>query len=166
MHCASCARLIERKLIRTPGVLNATVNYGSENASVESDTEVSDEQLAKSVEEAGYKAIIGQGAKDKEQRTPEEIKEEEKKKELQNLKVKVIISSIISVLIFLGSFPEWFTFVPKILTNPYVLLALTTPVQFWAGRSFYFTISLWWICAPSARLAWRRFSAGSIRISV
>ncbi|OGM04972.1 copper-translocating P-type ATPase [Candidatus Woesebacteria bacterium GWB1_37_5] len=137
MHCASCARLIERKLIRTPGVLNATVNYGSENASVESDTEVSDEQLAKSVEEAGYKAIIGQGAKDKEQRTPEEIKEEEKKKELQNLKVKVIISSIISVLIFLGSFPEWFTFVPKILTNPYVLLALTTPVQFWAGRSFY-----------------------------
>src|SRR3990170_6656763 len=96
MHCASCARLIERKLIRTPGVLNATVNYGSENASVESDTEVTDEQLAKSVEEAGYKAIIGQGAKDKDQRSPEEIKEEEKKKELQNLKVKVIIYAILS----------------------------------------------------------------------
>src|SRR3990167_3643613 len=129
MHCASCAKLIERKLTGTPGVLSASVNYGSEQASVDLDPTVTDEQLAKSVEEAGYKAIIGQNAKDKEQKTPEEIKEEEKRKELKNLKTKVIFSAILSSLVFAGSFPEWFTFVPRLLINPYVLLLLSTPVQ-------------------------------------
>ena len=137
MHCASCAKLIERKLTGTPGVLSASVNYGSEQASVDLDPTVTDEQLAKSVEEAGYKAIIGQSIEDKGQRTPEEIKEEEKKKELKSLKNKVILSSILSALVFVGSFPEWFTFVPRFLTNPYALLLLSTPVQFWAGWGFY-----------------------------
>ncbi len=99
MHCASCARLIERKLARTPGVLNAAVNYGSEEATVEMDSTVSEENLAKTVEETGYKAIVGQSAKNKE-KTAEEIKEEEKKKELQILRTKVIISGILSVLVF------------------------------------------------------------------
>ena len=37
MHCASCARLIERSLKKTPGVMDAAVNYGSERAAVEFD---------------------------------------------------------------------------------------------------------------------------------
>ena len=37
MHCASCARLIEKKLKKTPGVIDAAVNYASEQASVECD---------------------------------------------------------------------------------------------------------------------------------
>lgn len=137
MHCASCARFIERKLLKTPGVVNASVNYGSEQASVEITENVTDEQLAKSVGEAGYKAILEQRTKNKEQRTAEEMKEEEKKKELQNLKIKVIISSLLSVLVFLGSFPDWFPFVPRFLTSNFLLLLLATPVQFWAGRQFY-----------------------------
>ncbi len=134
MHCASCAKLIERKLSKTPGVLNASVNYASESASIESDPSVTDEQLAKSVEEAGYIAVFSKGD---EVKSADDIKEEEKKKELQNLKAKVIISSLLSALIFAGSFPEWFTLVPKILASPYTLLILTTPIQFWAGRQFY-----------------------------
>ena len=42
MHCVSCARLIERKLSSTPGVLFAAVNYGGEQASVECDPSVTD----------------------------------------------------------------------------------------------------------------------------
>lgn len=134
MHCASCAKLIERKLARTPGVLSASVNYGSEQATIESDPSVVDEQLKIAVEEAGYKAVF---ANKKEEKSVDEIKEEEKKKELQDLKIKVIISSILSFLVFIGSFPEWFSFVPQLLTNPYSLLLLSSPVQFWAGRQFY-----------------------------
>lgn len=134
MHCASCARLIERKLSRTPGVLSASVNYGSEQASVETDSFVTDDQLANAVGEAGYTAVF---SKAEEPKTPEEIKEEEKKKELQNLRIKVIVSSILSTLVFLGSFPEWFTFLPTVLTKPFVLFLLSSPVQFWAGRQFY-----------------------------
>jgi len=120
MHCASCAKLIERKLAGTPGVLSASVNYGSEQASVDVDPTVTDDQLAKSVEEAGYKALIIQKSKIKNQKSIEDLKEEEKRKELKNLKTKVLISSILSVLIFAGSFPEWLFFIPRLLSDPFI----------------------------------------------
>lgn len=123
MHCASCAKLIEKKLNKTPGVISSDVNYASEIATVEVENHVKDGDLAKAVEDVGYK--IGVNI------------EEEKKKELQNLKVKIIVSSILSLLVFVGSFPEWFSFIPKLLSTSYWLLVLSTPVQFWAGRQFY-----------------------------
>lgn len=134
MHCASCARLIEKKLQRTPGVSNAQVNYGSEQATVEyNDHDCNDETLAKAVEDIGYKAIIAT----KNSKSPDQIKEEAKKKELVELSKKVVVSAILSVIIVLGSFPEWFSFVPSFIANPLLLLILATPVQFWAGKQFY-----------------------------
>ncbi|MBI5621116.1 cation-translocating P-type ATPase, partial [Candidatus Gottesmanbacteria bacterium] len=126
MHCASCARLIEKKLKNSAGVSDASVNYGSEQATVEFDPKIRTlRDLGNLVEEAGYKAVIGSD--------PEKNKEEAKKKELAGLKIKVVISSILSVFIVLGSFPEWF----GVSMSPYVLLFLTIPVQFWAGWGFY-----------------------------
>ncbi len=134
MHCASCARLIERQMKKTPGVIDAAVNYGSEQASVEFDpTLCTVSTIAKSIESAGYKAIISSDR----QKTPNDIKEEAKRTELADLKTKVIVSSILSILILLGSFPEWFPFVPPLLNNAYILLVLTSPVQFWVGWRFY-----------------------------
>ena len=122
MHCASCAKLIERKLGAIPGVVSCAVNYGSETASVELEKEkVTDIDLKKAVEDAGYKIAS------------EESKEEVKRLELKNLRTKVIVSSILSLLVLVGSFPEWF----GINVNPYILWLLTTPVQFWAGWQFY-----------------------------
>jgi len=136
MHCASCARLIEKKLEKVPGVLSILVNYGSEQAVVEVDRDVSAD-LKKAVKEAGYKAIIGTdkkgGAKEK---TTEEIKEEEKLRELKDLKTKVVVSGLLSVFILLGSFPEWFGTIP-VVSNPFFLFILALPVQFWAGWKFY-----------------------------
>lgn len=138
MHCASCANLIERKLLKVPGVVSCNVSYASEQVMVETDPSVKNDEIAKAVQEAGYKAIIqdsdaeGSGAK-----SVEDIRQQEKKKELKNLRNKVILSSILSLLVLLGSFPEWFTFVPKFLTSPLTLLILAIPVQFWAGYSFY-----------------------------
>ncbi len=140
MHCASCAKLIERSLKKTPGVLDAAVNYGSEQASVEFNESTTNlETIGKSVESAGYKAVVsGEFSK-----TPDQIKEEAKTIELADLKRKVIVSATLSLFILLGSFPEWFkqfsSFLPfyELLTNNYVLLALALPVQLWAGWSFY-----------------------------
>ncbi len=131
MHCASCARLLERSLSKVPGVISCSVNYGSESATVETDEgKVKDIDLEKAVTDAGYKAVF---AKDSSENTPEEIKEKAKKKELQELKLKVVVSGILASVIFLGSFPELF----KISLPPLILLILATPVQFWAGREFY-----------------------------
>lgn len=130
MHCASCAKNIERGLLRTSGVATANVNYGSEQATVEFDeNKCSMADLGQAVENLGYKAIIeARGPK-----TAEEIKEEEKKKEISQLQNKVIVSAILSLIIVLGSFPQWF----GISLSPYLLFLLATPVQFWAGKVFY-----------------------------
>ncbi len=134
MHCASCARLIEKKLQKTTGVNSAQVNYGSEQATVEFDEhDCNDMALAKAVEDIGYKAIITS----ENSKTPDQLKEEAKKTELEDIKSKVVVSSVASILLILGSFPDWFSFVPTFLTNPYMLLYLAIPVQFWAGKQFY-----------------------------
>src|SRR3989344_1963232 len=140
MHCASCAKLIERKLKKTPGVNEASVNYGSEQATVDFDPKISSlDTLAKAVSDVGYQAIVS----GREESSPEQLKEAAKRQELSQLKQKVIVSSILSDLIILGSFPEWFgrffAFFSgyELLTNNYILLLLTTPVQFWAGWGFY-----------------------------
>jgi len=140
MHCASCARLIEKKIQKIPGVIEASVNYGSEQAVVEMDeSRVSTKDLSDAVNGAGYKAIIESnqtiGGK-----SVDELKEEEKKRELSELKLKVIVSSIISVIIFIGSFPEWFKIL-SVFSNLYVLLFLSSIVQFWAGKDFYLATS-------------------------
>lgn len=126
MHCASCARLIEKSLKKAPGVAEVSVNYGSETATVEFDPKIGNlRHLGDLVSGLGYKAVIGGD--------PETTKEEAKKRELNNLTLKVIVSSILSVFIVLGSFPEWF----GVSFSPLTLLLLTTPVQFWAGWGFY-----------------------------
>lgn len=135
MHCASCAKLIERKLRSTPGVEAAAVNYGSEEATVEYDPkQLNDDSIESAVADIGYKAILKSS---QEAKTPQDLKEEAKKKELTALKKKVIVSSILSIVILFGSFPQWFPFTPQIIGNPFFLLLLATPVQFWAGREFY-----------------------------
>ncbi len=131
MHCASCAKLLERGISKLPGVISCAVNYGSESAVVEvEEDKVTDADLAKAVENTGYKAVFQKRGDGK---TPEEIKELEKAKELAGLKTKVIVSGILSAVIFLGSFPEFF----KISLDSLILLILATPVQFWAGKEFY-----------------------------
>ena len=121
MHCASCSKLIERSLSKVSGVTNASVNYGSESAVVNLEEGVTDKDLIEAVAGSGYKAIIGK---------TEFSKEEEKAKELKNLKTKVIISSIFSTVVMLLSFSN-------IKNVAYYILPLASIVQFWVGKEFY-----------------------------
>lgn len=105
MHCASCAKIIERKIGKLDGVKNASVNYGNETAYVEGGEF---DQIKKTVEDLGYK--IGVNV------------EEEKKKELKTLRLKVIISLASATLVMF--FPKYFWF-------------LAFPVQFVIGYEFY-----------------------------
>ncbi|MBI5619491.1 copper-translocating P-type ATPase, partial [Candidatus Gottesmanbacteria bacterium] len=123
------------------------VNYGSEQATVDYDSSLtSPTSLISPIKSLGYQPIIEpMTGSNPVSKSPDELKEEAKKKELADLKIKVIVSAILSVFITLGSFPEWFgnllsAISPQLsatLSNPYVLLALTTPVQLWAGWGFY-----------------------------
>src|SRR3989344_2668866 len=130
MHCASCVRVTERALKKTPGVTDAVVNLATQKAMVTYDEDnCTQEQLANSIAKTGYTLELEQKG--------ETVIQEEKKKELQILRNKVVISLGLGFLIFWGSFPVLMETAPAILRNFFVQLLLATPVQFWAGQEFY-----------------------------
>ncbi|MDP3917175.1 MAG: heavy metal translocating P-type ATPase [Nanoarchaeota archaeon] len=64
MHCASCAAPIEKAINKNKGIRNATVNFSSETAYVEYDSnQISREAIEKSIESAGYNVIGKSGQK-------------------------------------------------------------------------------------------------------
>lgn len=144
MHCASCVATIERALGKTAGIHMASVNFASESALIEFDENIVNEQeLVKVVDRAGYKLLPKNKIPDMDMSSPEHnhmdmLREEQ----LAGMKKKLIFGGILSLAVFLGSFPEWFSFVPKILNNNWILLLLTTPVQFWVGAQFYSGLKL------------------------
>jgi Cu+-exporting ATPase len=117
MHCASCAKLIEKRLQKVPGVVSASVNYGNEQAFLEIGDGVRDEDIKMAVSSIGYK--VGENP------------EEEKRKRLQNLKIKVIVSAAISAVIMASGF------LSSGMTISYIVLILASIVQFWIGADFY-----------------------------
>ncbi|MDH5365134.1 MAG: heavy metal translocating P-type ATPase, partial [Dehalococcoidia bacterium] len=123
MTCASCVARVEKALSSVPGVISANVNLASEKATVEylEGTELAD--LRQVVRDAGYE--LGpeiqalEGAITAAQR------------ETQALRNRLIIAAILALSIMvLGQGPSF-------AGKPYLLWALATPVQFWAGWRFY-----------------------------
>ncbi|KKW11540.1 MAG: Heavy metal translocating P-type ATPase [Parcubacteria group bacterium GW2011_GWA2_49_9] len=132
MHCASCVVLIERALKKVEGVSDAVVNIATNKATVTFNAgEVSDKVIASAVAGAGYQAILN------EEVEKEDESQQRKLKELQTLRKKVTVSLVLGGLIFWGSFPGLMETAPEILKNFFVQLVLATPVQFWAGWTFY-----------------------------
>lgn len=132
MHCASCVRVIERSLKRTPGVQDAVVNLATEKATVTYDSDVcKEEQIASAVSNVGYKVVT------EHESISEDQEKIEKAKELKTLRNKVGVSLFLGGLILWGSFPGLMNTAPWFLKNFWVQLLLATPVQFWAGWDFY-----------------------------
>lgn len=132
MHCASCVRLIERALSKLEGVEEANVNLATTRASIKYDPKiVKDADIENAVKNVGYNAIL------KEEEKTEDEEKAEKKRELDFLKTRVIVSLILGAAILWGSFPRLMETSPKILQDFWVQLVLATPVQFWAGLTFY-----------------------------
>lgn len=130
MHCSSCVRVIERSLKKVDGVINANVNYASEKAVVEMGEKVNDTEILKSVSKVGYEARLDNNISDEDEKT-------EKQRELIDLRNKVAVSLFLGVIITWGSFPVISQYAPYLFKNFYFQLLLATPVQFWAGLTFY-----------------------------
>jgi Cu+-exporting ATPase len=131
--CASCVQRIEKALLQTKGIIKAVVNLATEKAKIEYlPAEISLERIKKIIESTGYKVLEVPPEKE-----VEDIEKITREKEYKRLKIKFLVSVILSLFIFLGSFPNWFPWAPAFLNNFFVMLILATPVQFWVGWQFY-----------------------------
>ncbi|MED4794303.1 heavy metal translocating P-type ATPase [Priestia megaterium] len=134
MTCAACSTRIEKGLNKLEGVTKASVNLALETASVEySPSQIAPQDITQRVEKLGYGAKLKSEEKEEEQSYRE--------KELSKQKGKFWFSLILSVPL-LWAMVSHFTFtsfipLPHMLMNPWVQLALATPVQFVVGKQFY-----------------------------
>jgi len=133
ISCASCVATIERALNHTPGVVSATVNLATNAATVEFlPATITLQDLRRAIRDVGYEPLeVAEGAH------PGDHEKAAREREIRTLKRKLTVGIILTAPVVLGSFPGWFSWVPKFLQNFWVLLLLTTPVQFWVGSQYY-----------------------------
>jgi P-type Cu+ transporter len=133
MTCAACSARIEKGLNKLDGVLKANVNLALEKATVEyNGALLAPSDIIKKVESLGYGAVVKEDAKDAV---------DHRQAEIEKQTGKFIFSAILSFPLLwamVGHFSfTSFIWVPKMFMNPWVQLALATPVQFFIGKQFY-----------------------------
>jgi Cu+-exporting ATPase len=127
MTCASCVARIEQALAGVPGVLKATVNLGTETASVELVSgAASVRDLLAAIQQAGYQATPIVDARQGEAAVRDTT---------AGLRRDALVAIALAVPLLLGShlalvgidwmMPAWMQWL------------LATPVQFWCARRFY-----------------------------
>ena len=136
MTCASCVANIENALGKVPGVISVNVNLASEKATVQYlEGEASMADFKRAVEGDGYSILAEVGAEDSAET---DAVTAAARRELRTLKTKLIFAGAIGLFMLLvaisGFSGGW---MPSFLGNHYLLWALATPVQFWAGWQFY-----------------------------
>ncbi|OLS20457.1 MAG: Copper-exporting P-type ATPase A [Candidatus Heimdallarchaeota archaeon LC_3] len=146
MTCASCVKTIENSIKKLEGINNVTVNITTDKAHVEFRSDITSlRSVVNAVEKVGYKASV----------STEDIDSErlERKKEIKYWQRKLIISSLLTLPVFILSmiiiepFSSWFPdfvhlaestlFYKDITLLAVILFLLSTPVQFWMGKDFY-----------------------------
>lgn len=137
MTCANCSARVERALNKLPGVVTASVNLATEQATVTFDpATVAVETLRQAVEAAGYQAYPladGDGASSDAEKA---AREREILRQQQAFGLAAVLSApLLLAMIFhtagIGG-P-----LAQVLNNGWVQFALATPVQFLSGWQFY-----------------------------
>ncbi|MBI2139378.1 heavy metal translocating P-type ATPase [Candidatus Woesearchaeota archaeon] len=124
-HCVST---VGDALNLVKGIISKELS-ASQNAVITFDSsKASPDEIKKAIAKAGYEPVeLSPQLADREK--------EARAKEIGRLKKEIIFGFILSIPIFILSFPQWF----KIMLpyNHYILFILTTPVQLILGRRFY-----------------------------
>ncbi len=137
LRCASCVNFIEDELKSTPGVLNATVNIATQEASVDylpQNTTLAD--LNKAIETWGYKPRPALSD------APIDKQEEAHAREYSRLMKMFWFAAIISVPVLLFAYPQYVPLVRDLSMETirwsWVLSAIATlPVLFYSGYDFF-----------------------------
>lgn len=133
MTCAACATRIEKGLNKLEGVNKATVNLALESATVEFNPSlISPQDIIKRVETLGYGVISKEEKNEKVDHRQEQIKKQQGKFVFSAILSFPLLWAMVSHFSFTS-----FIYLPDMFMNPWVQLALATPVQFIIGKQFY-----------------------------
>jgi len=137
MSCASCAAKIEKALNEDPDVISASVNFASEEASVEYTPSAGvAESLKKVITALGYKVLEAESGEDLMGQ-----KERASRAEYMALRNKIFVGAILSISILIMTHPgvtglnRVFGFSRQTWFVLQFIFAL--PVQLWCGWQFY-----------------------------
>jgi Cu+-exporting ATPase len=139
MSCASCVKKVEDALNSVDGVVQASVNFATERATIQYAPGVaSAEDFRKAVEEAGYEILeVEKG----DQETVVDREKTARQAEYRKLKRKFIVGLILLIPVFILG--HWNVlglsglFVVSQKTSFVLQFLCQTPIQFWVGWQFY-----------------------------
>ena len=138
MTCAACVYHVGEALRSVDGVAEVSVNLATERATislVEVEGAVSPdlETLARAVADAGYRLDTNPTSDTDSGGVSPRAREEKR------VRVRLIVAATGGAALLLGSFPAllWTPALLSIWWYPLLLWAVATPVQLWAGWSFY-----------------------------
>jgi Cu+-exporting ATPase len=128
MTCASCVHHVERALEGVVGVESSSVNLATERATIVYTPGLASlAEMRHAIEDAGYSVLGIAGDEHDDVATP---------KDVSTLRLKasfsLAVAAVIMALMFIPALNEWSPFWLN-----FILLALATPVQLWAGKQFY-----------------------------
>ena len=126
MTCAACAVSVESMLGNTPGIVKAAVNYANQSATVEYDAKaITPAGMQQVLQSIGYDLVV-------DVEDPQAVQQEAQQRHYESLKKRTIWAGILSVpVVLIGMF---------FMTMPYgnyIMMALSAPVVFWLGRSYF-----------------------------
>ena len=137
MSCAACAAAIERSLKGTRGIVEASVNFATEQAVVKYDpSRAGIKDILKAIEDAGYTPAAP--------RSPDEAPAagrdaaDENTRKMDAAKRRMFWAWVLTAPVIVLMIPEMF-FGVMIHHVEWVYLALTIPVLFWCGYATYRT---------------------------
>nr|WP_285839929.1 heavy metal translocating P-type ATPase [Alkalihalophilus marmarensis] len=133
MTCAACANRIEKRMNKLEGVSSANVNFALETLSVEYDNRaIKPNDMVETIKKLGFTLIPKQDARETV---------DHKEKEIDRQYGKFIFSAILTLPLLWTMVTHFemtaFLYMPGMFMNPWVQLALATPVQFIVGAQFY-----------------------------
>ncbi len=145
MSCAACSARVENRLNALPGVQEAAVNLATGKASIRYiPGMITVSEMEKAVRELGYDVRL---ARDLSFDEAARDRRKEKNRQLARFIIAVLFTLPLAVMMIFSHAGLRF------MINPWVQLALATPVQFFSGWPFY-------------RGAYRSLKAGSANMDV
>jgi len=98
MHCASCARIVEKNLSKEQGIKSAEVNFATEKAEIKYDSSIiNPDKIRKIVIDSGYNVVDNFS----------EEKNDTKRQKEKAMKIELIVSSILTFPVFIRMFWMW-----------------------------------------------------------